>query len=148
MVTLTGSPFKGNQLKAETGKIVHFWLLGEGSEGRRWVRMHGAPGWQMPLCCLRECSKGRWRRGWGACVWQSWGTQSAPSPRTALSSSSPISSESSVEGGRFGGGTARCVAPSRTKGSRCVAPIVSIRWKDSKISVDAFHLNISDLVEG
>ena len=27
MVTLTGSPFKGNQLKAETGKIVHFWLL-------------------------------------------------------------------------------------------------------------------------
>ena len=27
MVTLTGSPIKGNQLKAETGKIVHFWLL-------------------------------------------------------------------------------------------------------------------------
>ena len=35
MVTLTGSPFKGNQLKAETGKIVHFWLLvgGEGRDG-------------------------------------------------------------------------------------------------------------------
>jgi len=27
MVTLTGSPFKGNQLKAETGKKVHFRLL-------------------------------------------------------------------------------------------------------------------------
>ena len=27
MVTLTGSPFKGNQLKAATGKIVHVWLL-------------------------------------------------------------------------------------------------------------------------
>ena len=27
MVTLTGSPFKGNELKAETGKVVHFWLL-------------------------------------------------------------------------------------------------------------------------
>jgi len=48
MVTLTGSPFKGNQLKAETGKIVHFWLQGGGAdpmdggcgrggvEGRRW----------------------------------------------------------------------------------------------------------------
>ena len=30
MVTLIGSPFKGNQLKAETGKIVHFWLLVDG----------------------------------------------------------------------------------------------------------------------
>ena len=29
MVTLTGSPFKGNHLKAETGEIVHFWLLVE-----------------------------------------------------------------------------------------------------------------------
>jgi len=29
MVTLAGSPFKGNQLKAETGNIVHFWLLVE-----------------------------------------------------------------------------------------------------------------------
>jgi hypothetical protein len=27
MVTLTGSPFKENRLKPETGKIVHFWLL-------------------------------------------------------------------------------------------------------------------------
>ena len=27
MVTLIESPFKGNQLKAETGQIVHFWLL-------------------------------------------------------------------------------------------------------------------------
>jgi len=35
MVTLTGSPFKANQLKAETGKIVHFWLLVEGSRLRR-----------------------------------------------------------------------------------------------------------------
>jgi hypothetical protein len=37
MVTLTGSPFKGNQLKAEMGKIVHFWLLvgGHHPEGRK-----------------------------------------------------------------------------------------------------------------
>ena len=33
MVTLTGSPFKGNHLKAETGKIVHFWLLVDRSRG-------------------------------------------------------------------------------------------------------------------
>jgi len=24
---LNGDPFKGNQLEAETGRIVHFWLL-------------------------------------------------------------------------------------------------------------------------
>ena len=35
MVTLTGSPFKGNQLKAGTGKIVHFWLLVEPRGGVR-----------------------------------------------------------------------------------------------------------------
>jgi hypothetical protein len=37
MVTLTASPFKGNQLKAETGKIAHCWLLvvvGAGSRDR------------------------------------------------------------------------------------------------------------------
>ena len=38
MVTLTGSPFKGNQLKAETGKIVHFWLLVEPRDAKRQCR--------------------------------------------------------------------------------------------------------------
>ena len=33
MVTLTGSPFKGNKLKAETGKIVHFWWSARCVEG-------------------------------------------------------------------------------------------------------------------